>query len=95
MKPLSNGGTTRNLGSLIYRYGMLALLLILTIHVVRTVLNLPADFSGERYSIGIVALALLFNHIAFSFEWRRSVARVFEIAAFGWLIFALAYILTR
>ncbi|WP_040546914.1 hypothetical protein [Pedosphaera parvula] len=78
---------------LVLRYGLLALILSLLAIDIRWRLRLSPGFAGERYSNGVAALMLLFNHLAFQFRWPTPVlTAALRILAFGWLAFGLLYI---
>ena len=74
------------------RYGMLAVcILLLALHILWR-LNMPADYSGDRNMNGVVALMLLFNHLAFQFRWSTRVTIALRVLAWSWLIFGCYYV---
>ena len=78
--------------SVVYRYGMLVIILALLAKWVVWFEKLNATYAGDRYSTGVVSLMLLFNHLAFAFEWSKQVAQVLRLVAFAWLAFGFFYI---
>jgi len=76
----------------VYRYGMLVIILLLLVQDVRWYLTLPPTYPYDPYGGLIGVLMLLFLHLAFAFQWRRSVAVALWILAVGWLLFAFFYI---
>ena len=74
-----------------YRYGMLVLILCLLGDYVVWYLGLPTEYPYDRYRTGILELALLVNHLAFSFQWRPSVTAALRVLAMSWVVFGLFY----
>jgi hypothetical protein len=63
-----------------FRYGFLAIILALLI------LSAFAS-SNHYYSVFIVPIMLLFNHLAFQFRWSRPVAIGLRACAYFWVMF--------
>ena len=76
----------------VYRYGMLVFILLLLVRQVHWQLTLPTAYSGDPYGTAVVILMLLFNHLAYAFTWRRSIAVVLWTLAWIWLGFGSVYI---
>ena len=75
----------------IYKYGMLGLILCLLIFNVYHLLKWR-DFAYSGYGNLIVALMLLFNHIAYNFTktgWKK---RVMRTVAGIWIVLGFVYI---
>ena len=73
-----------------FRYGFLAIVLVLAIFSAVVVVYLPPSFRGRYFGV-IVPSMLLLNHLAFQFHWSRPVRISLRIAAIGYVCFALAY----
>jgi hypothetical protein len=78
-----------------YRYGMLVLILCLLGDYVEWYLGLPTDYPYDRYRSGILVLALLVNHLAFSFQWRPAVAAALRVLAMSWVVVGLFYAILK
>jgi len=75
-----------------FRYGMLVVcLLLLAVHI-QWRLTLPSDYRHDPNGNGVVALMLLFNHLAHNFRWPTSVTIALRLLAWGWLAFGCFYI---
>jgi hypothetical protein len=77
----------------VYRYGMLVFILCLLGRYVLWYLGLPAEYPYDRYGTGILELALLFNHLAFSLEWRPLVTAALRVLAVSWIVFTFFYLI--
>lgn len=78
--------------ALSYKYGMLGFILFLI--VLNIFLLLPRqNYDSHIYSLPILTLAMLFNHIAYQFTKKGWLSRVMKTIASTWAVFAFAYIL--
>ncbi len=77
---------------LVYRYGMLFIILSLLGWEVESFLNRPPGALGDPYSTFVCCLSLLLTHLAYFFEWRRCVAVALIVVAAVWILFAIFYI---
>jgi hypothetical protein len=75
-----------------YRYGMLALILVLLAQNIHLYLGLPPAYRGDPYGNGVVGLMLLFVHLAYWFRWPSAIAVALKFLAWGWLVFGAFYI---
>ena len=76
----------------LHKYGMLALIFCLLVFAVVHLLKYR-DFAYDKYANLIVALMLLFNHIAYNFiktGWKN---RVMRTVAWTWMVLGFVYIL--
>jgi hypothetical protein len=78
-----------------WRYGFLALLLLLLIGNLWSFPPSSAPPAAGRYSGLIISLMLIFNHIAFCLVPTGRLKTVFTYLAFAWLAFGCAYTFTR
>lgn len=74
------------------RYGMLLVVLLLLAFHIQWRLTLPQGYSHDRNGNGIIALTLLFNHLAYQFRWPTAITVALRLLAWGWLIFSCFYI---
>ena len=75
----------------LYKYGMLAVILCLLVANVTHLLKWQG-FAYDKYGNLIVALMLLFNHIAYNFTKTGWKNRVMRAVAWIWLILGFVYI---
>jgi hypothetical protein len=75
-----------------YRFGMLALILVLLPRNVVWHINLPRSYPYDRYGNSVVGIMLLLNLLAFQFRWPTAVTATLRDAALAWLVFACFYI---
>ena len=75
----------------LYKYGMLAIILYLLVINVMHLLKWH-DFAYDEYGNLVVALMLLFNHIAYNFTKTGWKNRVMRAVAWGSLILGFVYI---
>ena len=75
-----------------FRYGMLVVCLLLLAWHIQWRLSLSADYPYERNGNGVVALMLLFNHLAYQFRWSTRVTIALRMLAWSWLAFGCFYI---
>ena len=75
----------------LYKYGMLALILCLLVFAVMNLLKYQ-DFAYDEYGNLIVALMLLFNHIAYDFTKTGWKNRVMKTVARIWIVLGFVYI---
>ena len=75
----------------LYKYGMLAIILYLLVINVRHLLKWQ-DFAYDQYGALVIALGLLFNHIAYNFTKTGWKNRVMRAVAWMWLILIFVYI---
>ena len=75
-----------------HKYGFLAIIICLLIW---NMVSLPRrrNFDYDQYGNLIIALALLFNHIAYQFTKKGWLGRVMKTVAWTWIVFVGAYIL--
>jgi len=76
---------------LVFRYGMLFLILGLCGWEIKSFFNRPTGYWGDPYGGFVGCLMLLFNHLAFFFEWRRRVGIVLYVVAVIWILFGAFY----
>ncbi len=74
------------------RYGILAVSLGLVAWSIRFCLTRPPAYRGDPYTSIVGSLLLLFLYLAFSFEWRPSLAAVLRALVWVWIVFAGFYI---
>ena len=78
--------------ALSYKYSMLGFILFLI--VLNIFLLLPRqNYDSHIYSLPILTLAMLFNHVAYQFTKKGWLSRVMKTIASTWAVFAFAYIL--
>ena len=75
----------------LYKYGMLAIILYLLVINVMHLLKWH-DFAYDEYGNLVVALMLLFNHIAHNFTKTGWKNRVMRAVAWMWLVLGFVYI---
>lgn len=75
----------------LHKYGMLALILCLLIFSVQHLLKYR-DFAYDEYGNLIVALMLLFNHIAYNFTKTGWKNRVMRTVVWTWMVLGTVYI---
>jgi hypothetical protein len=75
-----------------FRYGMLVVFLLLLAFDIRWRIGLSPGYRHDRNGNGVVALMLLFNHLAYQFRWPTSVTAALRLLAWGWLAFGCFYI---
>ena len=73
----------------VYRYGMLVLLLGLLMHHIYWHLTLPPSYHGDPYSLYVVVLMLLFQHMGFVFKWPKQVGVILRVLAYSWTVLAI------
>ena len=72
--------------ALSYKYGFLMLIICLLIWNVATLLKWR-NFDYDQYANLLVALMLLFNHIAWQFTKKGWLSRVMKTIAWTWIVF--------
>ena len=77
--------------ALSFKYGFLVLIICLLIWEVASLLKWR-NFGYDQYGNLMVALMLLFNHIAFFVTKRGWLSRVMKTVACIWIVFVFAYI---
>ena len=75
----------------LYKYGMLAIILYLLVINVTHLLRWH-DFAYDEYGNFVIALMLLFNHIAYNFTKTGWKNRIMRAVAWGSLILGFVYI---
>jgi hypothetical protein len=75
-----------------FSYGFLVVILLLLASDIRWRLSLPPTYSHERYASAVVALMLLFNHLAYQFRLPFALIIALRCLAWGWLVFGIFYI---
>jgi hypothetical protein len=76
----------------LYRYGMLAYILVMSVWQIELYLTRPADYEGDPYGGFVCVLMLLFGHLAMAFKWRRGVAIALWVLTSGWIVFGFFYV---
>ena len=74
-----------------FKYGFLVLIICLLIWDVASLLKWR-NFGYDQYGNLIIALVLLFNHIAYQFTKKGWLSRVMKIIAWTWLLFVIGYL---
>ena len=74
-----------------YKYGFLVLIIGLLVWNITTLLEWR-NSGYDQYGNLMIALMLLFNHIAYQFTKRGWLSRVMKTVAWVWLVFGFAYI---
>ena len=74
-----------------FKYGFLVLIIGLLIWNVASLLKWQ-NFDYDQYGNLIIALMLLFNHIAYQLTKRGWLSRVMKTIAWIWIVFGFAYI---
>ena len=77
--------------SFLWKYGMLAIILWLLAYNLMHLLKWH-NFAYDEYGNLIIALMLLFNHIAYNFTKTGWKSRVMKTVARVWIVFGLVYI---
>lgn len=75
-----------------YAYGILAVILALLAWNIRWRLNLSPRYPHDRNGTLVLALMLLFNHLAFQFRWPAMMTAALRILALTWVIFGCFYL---
>ena len=75
-----------------YAYSMLAVILALLAWNIRWRLNLSPRYPSDRNGTLVVALMLLFNHLAFQFRWTLLMTATLRILALAWIVFGFFYL---
>ena len=78
--------------NLVYKYGMLAIILYLLVINVMHLLKWQHYFVYDEYGNLLIALMLLFNHIAHNFTKTGWTHRIMRVVAWGWLVLVFGYI---
>ena len=74
-----------------FKYGFLLLIICLLIWAAASLLE-RRNFGYDQYGSLIIALALLFNHIAYQLTKKGWLSRVMKTTAWIWAVFSFAYI---
>ena len=77
----------------VFAYGFLVVLVLLLVWNIQVWWSAPTPFPYDRYGNLVVALMLLFNHLAFYFRWSPGVTFVLRVLALGWSVLGLFYVL--
>lgn len=77
----------------ISRYGFLTMSVLLLVYHIYWRMGIPRDYPYERNGIGLVAVMLILNNLAFQFAWPKPVSRMLQIAAISWIGFCGLYLL--
>ena len=72
-----------------YRYGFLAVVLVLVANGLRV--DLFDAPNSQKHEVVFTPLLLLFNHLAFSFRWSRSTTFYLRAFALLGLLFVVVY----
>ena len=72
-----------------FQYGMLVVILVLLAADVWWRVSFPPV---DRYMNSVVVLILLFNHLAYQFQWPPLGTVAIRILAWGWLVCGLLYV---
>jgi hypothetical protein len=78
--------------SVAFKYGFLATILTLLAFDICWRLSHPPFFRGDRNINIVVALMLLFNHVAYQFRWPPAATIALRALAWSWLAFGIFYI---
>ena len=77
--------------TVLFKYGFLVLIICLLVRNIATLLEWR-NSSYNQYGNLIIALALLFNHIAYNFTKKGWLSRVMKTIAWIWLGVVWAYL---
>ena len=75
------------------KYGFLLVILCMLALSVRAMLPFDWQSNPSGYLSFMVALGLLFNHIAFHFTKKGRFSRVMKTVAWTWMLFVVGYLL--
>jgi hypothetical protein len=75
-----------------YRYGMLGVCLGLLGWWAVWLAQLSPAYPYDRYGNFVVGMALLLNHLAFSFRWSRRTTLLLRVAACLWIVLSFVYL---
>ena len=78
--------------ALSYKYSMLGFILLLIILNIRILLP-RQNYDSHIYSLPILTLAMLFNHIAYQFTKKGWLSRLMKTIAWIWMLFLVGYLL--
>jgi hypothetical protein len=78
-----------------WRYGFLALLLVLFVWNLMEFPERLHSQAPDRFSGMIITLMLIFNHIAFWCIPPGRLRAVFRAFAYAWVVFGCAYVFTK
>ena len=81
----------RTVPNALRKYGMLGLILCLLVFNVQHLLKWQ-DFADDEYGNLVIALMLLFNHIAYNFTKTGWKSRVMKTVAWIWIVLGFVYI---
>lgn len=73
------------------KYGFLVLIICLLIWNIASLLKWR-NFDYDQYGNLMIALALLFNHLAYQFTKKGWSSRVMKTIAWTWAVFTFAYV---
>ena len=77
----------------LWKYGLLGLILCLLAYNVFQFFRWPDFGSDKLINLNLlIALMLLFNHIAFNFTKTGQKSRVMKIVAFAWIVLVFIYL---
>ncbi|MBK1881951.1 hypothetical protein JIN85_05965 [Luteolibacter pohnpeiensis] len=76
----------------VYRYGMLVMCIALLGKWLLWFHGLPAGYPHEKFGLGVVAIMLMLNHLAFQFSLRGPIAKIAQGVAICSMLFSLFYI---
>lgn len=77
---------------LVYRYGMLTVILGLLASTITSLSSRPPGMSSDPYAAIVLSITLLLYHLALCFEWRESVCILLIVVASIWALLGFVYI---
>lgn len=90
---LKAASTETRFANYFWKYGFLAIILSLLAINVMLLLRWQNFAANKTLNVNlVVALMLLFNHIAFNFTKTGWKSRVMKTVAFVWIVFGLVYV---
>lgn len=75
-----------------YRYGGVAVILCFLASSVLSWLNAPPGYWYDSSARVVIALLLLFTHLAFSLRWPPLVTAALRLLALSWVLFGVLYV---
>lgn len=79
-------------GNPIFAYGFLIVIVLMLIWNIQVLMDTPPSYHYDRCGNLVVALMLLFNHLAFQFRWPAGVTVALRVLSLGWTVFGLFYV---
>ena len=75
-----------------FRYGLLVFMLALLFGACLDIATTSPSHRGERYSVPVLLLVVLFHYLAFAFSWPPRIMLAMRIMAVSWLAFGAFYL---